>query len=301
MSFIIPDLVIESVIRDGIENMKAKPEVLDDVFADLTKPYADRKYGEAEITKIKNLLTGANKQNLAIVHSFHEAAAKSPCVSIQLGNDIEDRKTAHINDFEMDLQEPITDATDLQNLVKVENLTPDAYDPVSGRIDVADSVDLSMVHKNYLYVDGDGTEFALKGGISNTTGSKFFFIEPQSDVNIVDPGEIKSFLDIKQIEIRGVRHNVQLLIGVHAKDALLTKYLYTLVKYFLLSRKKDLIKRCFANASLSGSDFTRDLRYEGDMVFTRFLTIDGQVEDSWRSDQVDLIDSVEIDADPIDC
>ena len=61
-----------------------------------------------------------------------------------------------------------------------------------------------------------------------------------------------------------------------------------------------MIQRCFHNSKLSGSDFTRDLRYEADMVYTRFLTVTGTIEESWRSDQVDLIDCIHIDGTPVD-
>ena len=62
----------------------------------------------------------------------------------------------------------------------------------------------------------------------------------------------------------------------------------------MLSRKEDLINRNFAVSTYSGSDFTRNMQYPGDHVFTRFLTISGKVEDSWRSDEVIPIDNLEI-------
>ena len=133
------------------------------------------------------------------------------------------------------------------------------------------------------------------------TVNKFFFIEPDLDPNITDEGYIRTFLDYTQHEVKGDSSAAHALIGVHCKDALLTKYLYIILKYIMKSRKKSLIKRGVLNSTFSGSDFTRDLKYEGDMVFTRFFTLSGQVDDTWRTDDIELIDSVEIEADPIDC
>lgn len=296
MSFAFPELVIESVIRDGLEDIKANPEFLEDVFGEFTKPYATRKYGSAEIDKLKALI---DRKNIAVVHSFHEAVAKSPCYSIQLGMESEDRRTTHLDDFEEDLRVPITDAERLGLLVKVSDLTPTAYDPVSGKVSVDDSVNLANVYKGFLYEDGAGTIHVVQSGISNVPGDRFFFVLPESTVDISLPGEIRSFLDEDQFEIRSVTSEVRIMVGVHTKDALLTKYLYILLKYILLSRKKDVIRRCFARMSLEGSDFTRDLKYEGDMVYTRFLTIRGFVDDVWRSDQVNLIDSIDVDPTPV--
>ncbi len=72
------------------------------------------------------------------------------------------------------------------------------------------------------------------------------------------------------------------------------KYLYTLVKYVLLSRKRDLISRGLILATFQGSDFTRNMEMQGDITYSRFLTISGKVQDYWRGDQVALIDNVEV-------
>lgn len=301
MSFVLPDLVVESVIRDGIANIVADPTILDDVFEQLNANYASRKYGTAEITKIKDLLTGANKDNIAFVHSFHAAHAKAPAYSIQLGSDVEDKPTAYLDDFDDDLRETITDPVALSAYEKETGILPDSYNTITGMVSVPDSVDLSTTYTGYIYVDGSDNEHTILSGISDTTGSKFFFIAKGATVDIGSAGLIKSPIDYTQTEIRGSHHEVQLLIGVHTKEALLTKYLYTLLKYFLKSRKHDLVSRGIIASTMSGSDFTRDLKYEGDMVYTRFLTFSGKINDSWRSDQVQLIDSVAVEGTPIDC
>lgn len=297
MGISFPDLIIETTIRDGLEYLKNNPDVLDDVFSDLTKGYAARKYGQAEIDRIKTVV---QSKNIAVVHSFHEAAAKSPCFSIQLGSENEAKDRAHLSDHEYDVQEEITDQDELDDLVRVPPFTPTDYDPFSGKVSVDDAVDLSPINPGYLFVDADDNEFEIRRGFSNVAGNKFFFIEKFSTPNIADDGLIKSFLNMTQHEEKGDSSAVSVLVGCHAKDALLTKYLYTILKYIMKSRKRDLIQRAFTNSSFQGSDFTKDLRYEGDQVFTRFFTISGQTEDSWRSDNVDLIDNVVVEATPGD-
>lgn len=296
MGIHLADLIVESIIRDGIEFLKQNPARVDDIFKPLTRIYNTKKYGQAEIDKIKAVLfNGDNKKNIAIVHSFHEASAQSPCYSIQLGTESEAKERAHLGDFEEDHRVNLTN-TELLAYQKITGLIPTAYDPVSGKVSVQDSADMSLVHPAYIYVDGSGAEFELRPGISNVTGNKFFFIAKQADVNIIDPGLIRSFITYSQHEIKGETSAINMLIGVHSKDALLTKYMYVILKYIMFSRKNDLIKRGIVNSTFQGSDFTRDLRYEGDMVFTRFFTLSGQVDDTWRSDDVQLIDAVDIAA-----
>jgi len=299
--FTLPDLVIESVIRDGFANLKARPEIIDSLFADLTKPYANRKYGSAEVEKIKTFFTTGSGKEISIAHSFHLKEATLPCVSIQLGSDSEDQRLANLEDYQGFDEEPLVEESDLAQYVKVLAFIPSSYDPITGKVNVPDSFNLASVYTGFIYEDGSENEFIIKSGISNDLGNKFFFIAPDRVVNIAQAGVLKSFLNADVVEIRGTHSNVSILIGIHTKDALTTKYLYTIIKFFLLSRKKDLINRCFIVSSISGSDFTRDMRYEGDTVFNRFLTVTGKVSESWRSDEVDLIDSVAVDIDVADC
>lgn len=295
MGINLTDLIIEATIRDGLLYLKQNPSKVDDIFKPMTSLFNQRKYGQGEINKIKTML---QTKEIAVVHSFHEAAAKSPCFSIQLGAESEAKERAHLNDFEEQIQVPITD---LASLVRVPNFTPTAYDPLSGKVSVADSVDLDPLHPGYIFVDADNNEQEVQLGISNETGNKFFFLPKNGNApNISGLCFIKTFLEYTEHEEKGDTSGVNILVGVHTKDALLTKYLYVILKYIMKSRKRDLIKRGLVNSTFSGSDFTRDLQYEGDIVFTRFFTITGQVDDTWSSDETALIDNVEIDGTPID-
>lgn len=291
MSFTMPDLVIESVLREGFIALKRNPDLIDDIFGSLLKAHVSKKYGEREIRRIKEMLT---KRDWSFVHSFGEVEANLPCVSIQLGNESEARDVAHLDDIDEEVTQDITDPDKLAALVIVDDILPDSLDYEAGIIYFPDSVNLSKVHKNHLYIDADGNEFKIQGGIVNKPGQKQIVVEPRSEVNIISEGQIKSSIDYEQFAIRGVHNEVQLLLGIHTKDALTTKYIYILVKYLLMARKKAIIERNLVNVSYSGSDFTRNLKYEGDIVYTRYLTITGKVQDQWRSDKADIFDNVEV-------
>lgn len=295
--FIIPELIIESIIRDGIQNVRNDPTIIDSVFAQLTRSYNDRKYGATEIAKIKTLIT----KEIAVMFSYHQVDAKVPCFSIMVGTDNEHRPRAHLGDHYEEITEQIVDAEALQALHRVDNLEVLSFDQLSGKVTVADTTDLSEVYPGMIYVDSEETEHDILPGINNTVGDKSFFINKQDEVDFSDTtGYIKSRLDYKQYEIKGVTSEAQLVIGAHSKDALTTKYLYILLKYFLLSRKEDLIKRSFVTMSFNGSDFNRDSQFVGDQVYTRFLTIVGKCDDTWRSDEVVLIDHIEVCPKPIE-
>lgn len=293
MGILLPDLIVESVIRDGLEFLRRNPDRIDDIFSELTKSYAARKYGQTEVNRIKALI---QNKNIAVVHSFHEAGAKTPCYSIQLGSEGEAKDRAHLGDFEADVTEPVQDTS---TLVRVPDFVPVSYTKTTGMVKVDDSTDLDPIGPGFIFIDANGAEFTIQSGMSNDVGNKFFFINQGLEPEINGHCSINTFLDYTQFESKGETSQVNLILGVHSKEALLTKYLYAILKYIMFSRKSDLINRSFINSSFQGSDFTRDLEYKGDMVFTRFFTAQGQVDDSWRSDDVELIDRIEVQATPV--
>lgn len=295
--FILPELIIESIIRDGMQNVVADPTIIDSIFAQLTRAYNNRKYGDTEIAKIKQMI----QKEVAVVFSYNQVDAKVPCYSIMIGSDNEAKPRAHLDDFYEEREEQIVDEAELEALHRVDDIQVLSYDENSGKVLVSDATDLSPVYKGMIFVDSLGTEHDIVGGINNATGDKSFFVNKRDEVDFSDDsGYIKSSLDYKRYDLRGVTGDIQLVVGCHAKDALTVKYMYVLLKYFILSRKHDMIKRSLYLATYSGSDFGRDSSYGGDQVMTRFLTINAKVDDTWRSDQVVLIDNIEVDPIPIE-
>lgn len=291
MSFKLPDLIIESILRDGFANARRDETIIDDVFCDLSMPFASKKYGEKEINKIKDMIR--NKE-VSIVHSFNLVNANMPCISIQMSDDRENPDRSHMGDMIHYSTIPFNTPEKIQATIFVESFTPVSYDTNTGKVVVDPPVSLATVHTNLIFVDGAGVEHTIVGGISNEPGDKYFFIGKSEEVSL-DPGaEIKTSIDYDIYERHGNIEETQLILGIHSKDALLTKYLYTLVKYFTLSRKRDLTTRGFQLNTYSGSDFHRNTEYAGDVVFSRFFNVTGILQHSWRSDKVQLVDNIEV-------
>lgn len=295
--FIIPELIVEAIIRDGIANVKANPAIIDNVFGQLLRGYAATKYGASEIARIKAVL--ATKE-LAVVYAYSDVEAKSPCFSIMIGADTEAQKRAHLGDAYGDTGEQPLSEDEEDARLRVGELVVTDYDALSGKVTCHAATDLSDVYPGMLYVDADDTEHTILPGISDVSGDKFFFIGKNEDVDFSDFGTIISSINFKSSELKGVTDDINLVIGVHSKDVLLTKYLYILVKYWLVSRKHDGIMRGIYTSSYSGSDFHRDLQYSADHVFVRFLTLTAKVDNTWAAEDVTIIDNIEIDPTPID-
>lgn len=289
MGFKMPELIVESVIRDGLKSLRNDPDQLDDVLEIMEADFASTKYGKKEINKIKNFF---QTKEVKVVHAFHQVPAAIPCFSIQLNSDAEAADLAHLDDYEEERIEPETDPEDIANRIIVASLTPDSYDVNTGLLRIPDSVDLSNVGVNHIFVDAGKAEHSITGALDNRIGLKKFGIAKGSTVTL-GGGSIKSSIDYKQFEGRGVIDNEQLLLGIHTDEPLLTKYLYTILKYVLQSRKLDLIIRGFKRITFSGSDFTRNLDYN-EPVFSRFLTLTGITENDWKAQEITPIENVQV-------
>lgn len=290
MSFKLPDLIVESVLRDGFRNIRRDPSIIDDIFCDLTKPFAAKKYGEKELNKIKDIFIN---REVSIIHSYNLANTELPCISIQLADDREKENQSFMGNYLKTEVRQLNDA-EKAKLIIINSFQPVSYDAKTGIVVVDDSVNLSTIHVNLLFVDTAGAEHVIIGGIVNEDGRKQFMIPRDETVDLGANAQIKSSLDYKVYQANGNIESVQIILGLHTKEALLTKYLYTIVKYIMLSRRKDLITRGLNLNTYNGSDFHRNMEYVGDVVYTRFFNIGGMQVNDFRFDKVQLIDNVDV-------
>lgn len=289
--FTLSDLIIESTIREGLQNIRNDLEIVDEVFEQLKTLPISPKYGEDEIAKIKNFITTTP---ISIVHSFHIVESNIPCISIQLLSASEYVDRSVLDDFADDVTRDMTQDELDEQIITSPVLILD-YDVNSGIVEIEDATDLSEVHINHLLEDSDGNTFRIEGGVDDTPGQKQIIIQKQAELNTTGPALIKTIFNKVQFEERTNTEKETLLIGIHTKESKLTKYLYTLLKYIIESRKLDLIRRNFKLATYEGSDFTRDMNYGSDVVFTRFLTVSGEIRNNWNADKVTPIDLIDLD------
>lgn len=288
MGLAVSDLVLESVLREGLTALRKDPEIMDDIFSRLIDLFP-KKYGQKEINRIKEFIL--NKE-IYVVHAFTQVVGSLPCISIQLMDDTEDKNLAYLGDFAGDIQEAL-DEQELLEFVKVNPVVPLSYDPLTGVLNIDDGIDLENVNPGYIYVDYSGSEYEIIGGINNLPGAKKVTLKKRQNVDLASSGSIKSPINTKQYEHQGVHHMERLILGIHTEERLLTRYIYIIVKYILLARKLDLIRRHFKLATLSGSDFTRNMDY-GEPVFSRYLTVTGLAPSEWRADQVQPVDNIDL-------
>lgn len=288
--FIMPELIIESVIRDGLANLRQNPDAIDRIFAQLKEPYLEKKYGQKEINRIRKMI---DTKQIGVVHNLSDIGANVPTFSIQLGIDVEDQKLASLDDHDNIVEEAITDPQELADLVKIDGVIIQTYTQSSGIAEFALGVDLGNVSKGNILVDAAGQEHQVLN-VVNTMTQRQLHVAKGTQVAINDFISVKSSISNRNYEEKSIRSDEQVIVGVHTKDALACKYLYILLKFFMNSRKDTLNKRCFIVSSFQGSDFTKNMAYMGDQVYNRFYTVTGKIEDSWRDKEGEQVENVEV-------
>jgi hypothetical protein len=283
----LTEFVIETVIRDGIGFLRANPTVLDDIFSKFTATWFNTQYGDPHITKLKTFI---QQNQVKIVHSFAQVPTNTPCISIQITKSSE---TPRLQQFSNDFEEV---DTEIDPIVRVANVQPLSYDPVTGKLQIDPSVNLGPVFPGMIFVDADGVEFTIGSGNSNLAGNKYINIGKGGNTpNLVDPGEIISSIRVQRIARRMIRLEETISLGVHARnDVHIAKYLYYLLTYILKSRMDSLIERGIHLDFGVGGIFDRADEYQGENVFSRFMEVNCITEFDWNQEQVSLIDNFDL-------
>lgn len=301
---ILPDLILETVIRDGLELVRREPQRLERIFGTMEGKSLQTKYGKKELNSI---IKWIDNNEISIVQSFSHVNTNLPSISIQLMSDDEAIGYTSLGDYKR--QETVKydecDPNSKQVAVIIEEVTPTGYCPMSKLINIDDSVDLSTIHPNLIFKDTAGNEFNIEA-ISDIPGDQFLILCPKSDVadpDITGPGSIISSINSSVYEVKGTIENSTLMVGVHTKERLATIYLFNILKYFFLARKEELEANCINLSTFSGSDFSRNLDVN-EPVFHRFFQFKSVLEQEWRGDELDQIDwfnlkTIVQDQDPI--
>jgi len=289
MGFIFTDLVIESIIRDGLVDMKNKLATSDDqvpdVFSELLASHLSVKYGQGEIDSISTMV--GVQDTIHVVHSFAQVDTKTPCISIHLMDASEDEQHAVLGDFGEN-HDYAAAPTEF-----VSSFDCDSYNSVTGIIDVSTAdPNLAPIRRGHIFKDGSGNQYEIKGAITNESGNKKFGVEKDLTLNLVGC-TIISQTNFQRREEQTIPDRENVMVGIHTENALQTKWLYNIVKYILLSRKDDLFTRGLRITALDASDFGFDVSKIPSNIYTRFITLKALVYHKYETGLVTLVDTVE--------
>ncbi|NIU02214.1 MAG: hypothetical protein GWN01_15330 [Nitrosopumilaceae archaeon] len=276
------EFTLETVLRDGLSELRLNPDRLDDIFSKFLKTYFNNQYGQAKIDELKTWVT---QNQIKIVHAKSQIPVQVPCISIQTMRTDEEESLQQFSDMYEEVDTNIT-----PNVI-VSNVIPTSYDTVSGKLSIDNTVDLSEVCPGYIFVDNSDNEFEIQSGNSNISGNKFINIGKGKTPDLGGSGRIESFLDFKRTERRMIRLRETIAIGCHTKNQVhLTKFLFALVYYVLKSRSDVLEQRKIQVSRGDTSIFDMEEQFENELVFSRYIQMTCITQFDWNQAEVNLID-----------
>lgn len=283
----LTEFVIETVIRDGLNELRVNPDRFDDLFSRFNEAHFGNQYGQAKIDELKTYI---QNNQIKIVHAYNVQPTQMPCISIQM---ISSDEVEELQQFSNELEEVDSDKTPD---VYVSDIQPLSYDTVTGKLSIENGADLSMICPGMIFVDADGVEFVIGVGNSNMSGMKFINIGKGKEPSLALGARIESQIDFTRTRRRQIRLMETISLGCHASNNLhLSKFLYYILVYIIKSRQDAMINRGLQLDRSDASIFDRQSEFEGEHIFSRYINIHVMTEFDWDQEEVNIVDCFDVD------
>jgi hypothetical protein len=291
MSIFSGDLVIKTAVELSIEDMRKNPYVIEDIFSDLIEnPLLAQKYGLKEIARAKEYLLN---NNIAVYMRQRLDKMEYPCITISIGSSNEDKSLATLGDLSVDFEE--YDASEIGKPIKflVKPFQPISHDPSTGIVEIPEDIqEYRYLDKGMLLVDPEtGGAHIIQG----KAGNNGLQIEPGSTLPKGKIAVIPQYHIYKARRERAISQE-QYTIGCHTHgDPSTLIFLFSLVKYSLFRYRESLLEHNnFQLSNLSCTDMIKNEQLIEENVYSRWVTLSGQVEEDWLKTPFRYIEAVEL-------
>lgn len=279
--------IIDLILRDVRQN----PWLIDDILSDfVTDPMLVNIYGQKEIQNAKRWFT---ENDISVFLSHRMDMEKMPCITISVGNNVEDKSLSRLADMT-----PFVETLQPSQVGKSINyIIPPfeyiSYDQATGFFTVPPETNLAIVQPGMVVVDpDDGIGFLILSKTGNGIS-----IAPGTVITFTQIGIIPQYMIFRaRREVATFQESIS--IGCHAHgdpNALL--WLYSIVMYGLLRYREGVFEtRNFQISSLQTTEMVRNDAFQeiGENVYSRFINISGQVENTWIKAPKSIIEAINL-------
>jgi len=272
------DVIIRSCIQLAIDDLKKEPWLITDIFSDfIENPILKQKYGMKEIERAQEWIKN-NKINYYMKHRIDNE--EFPAITISMGNSDEDKSLATLGDNSICIDEldPCDIGKPIAFIVKPFNIV--SYDQSTGIVELpANTIGYQYVGAGMLAVDPKTGNGWIISGKAGTNG---FSIAAGTELNINQLAVVPQYQAYRARRERIISQE-QYNIGCHAHgDPANLLFLFYLVKYALLRYREGLLEyNNFQLSNLSCTDMIKNDAFNADNVYSRYIILSGQVEESW--------------------
>jgi len=285
------DLVVKTAIELAIEDMRKNPWIIEDIFRSLVEnPLLARKYGMKEVARAKEFLLN---NNIAIYMRHRLDKMEYPCITISIGTSNEDKALATLGDQSVAFEE--YDANEIGKPIKflVSPFLPVSYDITTGIVEIPDTIqEYRYIGQGMLLVDPTtGNAFIING----KAGINGLQIDPGSELPSGELAIIPQYHIYKARRERAISQE-QYTIGCHTHgDPSTLIFLFSLVKYSLYRYREGLLEHNnFQISNLSCTDMIKNDQMAEENVYSRWITLSGQVEESWVKTPFRFIEAIDL-------
>lgn len=284
------DALIKTAIELAVDDLKANPWIIEHMYsAYVENPILEKKYGYKEIARAKEFLLN-NKIHFFMKHRMDKM--EFPCITISLGSSTEDKSLSTLGDVSTSVIEYAPEEINrpISYIIKPTNLL--SYDPETGIIEISENENYRYIEPNMSAVDpatGNGYTILGKGGVNG------FLIQTDLDIAFDQVAIIPQYLTYRA-RMEKIISQENYSIGCHTHgDPAQMIFLFNLVKYALLRYREGLFEHFrFDLGTISSTDMIKNDAFEADNVYSRFITLSGQVEEYWVKTPFRKFESVDI-------
>lgn len=294
ISFKIVEYFLRQVIEEGIDKIRANPDVIDDIFDDLTRPPLDKVFGKKIVNDIKEFFV---TNDLPVLSAFSQNGIILPAITVHLISSQEDPEYRSMQDH------AFYERTPKKAAIIAGPVYAKAYDSDSGKLTFNGEVDLSQFSKGRkLFAKRDDEVYTIAGTIKiNTTDrSKDQYIHVVdaygSVPERVDFAEmyLLSSVDFTMDRIAGAWFRETFEIRVNANsNSDQAIWLYYILAHIMMRNKQAFEDVGLENQTFSTSEFTRDVGKAPNTIWGRTLRFSFLVQHTWK-EEVDVLELFQV-------
>jgi hypothetical protein len=282
MSFGMVEYHLRNVLEEGIERLRKKPYLLNDVFGSLLVGGLRKKCGQKTINEIRDFFIN---NDIPVTTAFNANTPAIPCVTINLTSSTEDLAYKAMGDHlgvEID-----NEAVEGPPRILSSPFYAQSYDPETGELITSKISGKFPIKVGRRILDQtSGESYGIAGTLFNE-GKIYTFSIIDGDGNIPVSPNLTELLLVatasKEAWRRGAvwfdeTYDIR-MFGSGNQDQVI--WLYYIISYILFRNKSYFEEVGIENQSVSSGEIARDLGKQPNQVWSRFIRFRGMVEHSW--------------------
>jgi hypothetical protein len=286
------DVIIKQAIELGLEDIRQNIWILDDIMGQFTQDARLAKvYGSKEISACREWFLN---NRIEINLRYRLDKDQFPCITIGLGSSSEIEDMKHMADLSTEVEELMPNQIGKTIPYIIKPFVPKSYDSNTGLMAVDSKTSLRKAVAGQLLVDPTtGNAYP----ISNIT-AEGIFIAAGTELTA------NKFAIIPKYQSYKVRREHSFFqesysIGCHVNgEPTQLLWLHAIVIYSLLRYKESLLEgRGFTQASFQSTDMAPNNAFGpmgADNIYSRYINMSGQVENSWIKTPARTIESIDL-------